>query len=118
MYRAFAVAVRGIAVAWRQELHLKLHTGAAIAVSALAWWLDASATEWAILLVCIGFVIGLEYVNSALERLADRVTTEEDSLVRDVKDMAAGAVLVASVASAGVGLLILGPKLLTVLSTL
>jgi len=25
MFRAFAVAVRGVAVAWRQELHLKLH---------------------------------------------------------------------------------------------
>jgi diacylglycerol kinase len=56
-------------------------------------------------------VASLEYANSALERLANRVTTERDPWIRDAKDMAAAAVLVASMASAAVGLLILGPPL-------
>ena len=116
MFRAFAVAVRGVAVAWRQELHLKLHTAAAVLVFAAAWWLGTTSTEWAILLLCIGLVFGLEYVNSALERLADRVTTAEDPLIRDAKDMAAGAVLVVSFASALVGILVLGPKLAALFS--
>lgn len=116
MFRAFSDAVRGVAVAWRQELHLKLHTAAAVLVCAAAWWLGATTTEWAILLLCIGLVFGLEYVNSALERLADRVTTANDSLIRDAKDMAAGAVLVVSVASALVGILVLGPKLAALFS--
>jgi len=112
MLQAFKAAFRGVGIAWLHERHLKVHTVAMVSVCCVAAYVEVSRIEWAILLLCFGLVTSLEYANSALERLANRVTSERDPLIRDAKDMAAGAVLVASVASAGVGLLILGPPLL------
>ncbi len=67
------------------------------------------------LLLCFGLVFGLEYLNSALERLANRVDAEWHELIRDAKDFAAAGVLAGALAAAVVGVLILGPKLWTLL---
>lgn len=109
MLQAFKAAFRGVGIAWLHERHLKVHTVAMVSVCCVAAYVEVSRIEWAILLLCFGLVTSLEYANSALERLANRVTSERDPLIRDAKDMAAGAVLVASIAAAGVGLLILAP---------
>lgn len=111
MVRAFYVAFRGLLIAWRSELHYKVHSAAAITVIAMGLALNVSTIEWAILVLTIGFVFAAEYANSALERLGDRVSTEYDPLIRDAKDFAAASVLIAAIAAAVVGLLILGPKL-------
>lgn len=111
MVQAFKAAFRGLCAAWSEERHLKIHTLAIGGVSLAAMYLGVSRTEWALLVLCFGLVTGLEYANSALERLANRVTTERDPWIRDAKDMAAAAVLVASMAAAVVGLLVLGPPL-------
>lgn len=111
MWNAWRAAARGIIVAWRTERHLKVHSVAALAVISLGWMLRVSGVEWAILTLAMGMVLAAEYANSALERLADRVSTERHPLIRDAKDFAAAAVLVAAIAAAVVGLLILGPKL-------
>lgn len=110
MWNAWLAAVRGLVVAWRAERHLKVHSVAAIAVVYLGWILKLSNVEWAILTLAMGLVLAAEYANSALERLADRVSTERHPLIRDAKDFAAASVLVAALAAAVVGLLILGPK--------
>ncbi|MFM8565966.1 MAG: diacylglycerol kinase family protein [Bacteroidota bacterium] len=112
MLEAFKAAFRGVGIAWLHERHLKLHTVGMVSVCCVAAYVEVSRIEWAILLLCFGLVTSLEYANSALERLANRVTSERDPLIRDAKDMAAGAVLVASIAAAGVGLLILAPPVL------
>jgi diacylglycerol kinase len=111
MWNAWRAAARGIIVAWRTERHLKVHSVAALAVVCLGLVLKISGVEWAILTLAMGMVFAAEYANSALERLADRVSTERHPLIRDAKDFAAASVLVAALAAAAVGLLILGPKL-------
>lgn len=110
MRNAWLAAVRGLVVAWRAERHLKVHTAAAIAVVCLGWTLKLPNVEWAILTLAIGLVLAAEYANSALERLADRVSLDRHPLIRDAKDFAAASVLVAALAAAVVGVLILGPK--------
>lgn len=111
MWNAWRAAARGIIVAWRTERHLKVHSVAALAVVCLGLVLKISGVEWAILILAMGLVLAAEYANSALERLADRVSMERHPLIRDAKDFAAASVLVAALAAAVVGLLILGPKL-------
>jgi undecaprenol kinase len=111
MWNALGAAVRGMIVAWHSERHLKVHTAAATAVIGLGLTLELSGVEWAILTLAMGMVFAAEYANSALERLADRVSVERHPLIRDAKDFAAASVLVAALAAAVVGLLILGPKL-------
>lgn len=111
MLKAIQIALRGIAVAWLQERHMKLHSCAALVVALLAWIAGVDAISWAVLMLCVGLVVGLELLNSALERLSNRVTMETDPLIRDAKDMSAAAVLAASLFAAIVGIILLGPPL-------
>ncbi len=111
MWKAWWAAARGLIVAWQTERHLKVHSLAALVVICVGLLLELSGIEWAILSLAMGQVLAAEYANSALERLADRVSTERDPLIRDAKDFAAASVLVAAIAAAVVGLLVLGPKL-------
>ncbi len=73
------------------------------------FFLDASLDDWCWFVGCIGAVIATESINSSIERLANRVSMEHHDLIRDAKDLAAGAVLVVSVASAVIGMMRMYP---------
>lgn len=75
---------------------------------ALALWLRAPLAP--ILTMC-GLVLALELVNSAVEAAVDLASPQQHELAAAAKDAAAGAVLVAAVAAATVGLVVLGPPL-------
>lgn len=107
--RAFGFAFAGLFSAFRNEAHLKLHGLAALAVIAIACYFSVSAAEWLLLLGCITLVICLELVNSALERLCNRITTGQDPAIKYIKDVAAAAVLVACVFSVIVGVMVFKP---------
>jgi len=108
---SFRCAAQGIAYAVRTQKHLRFHLAAALLVAAAAAWLGLEPIEWAILLVVMALVISLEIVNTALELTIDRIGTERHPLAKAAKDAAAGAVLVASLFAAAVGVLLLGPPL-------
>ena len=78
---------------------------------ALAGWLGISRAEWAVLIFTIALVLILEGLNTSIEAAVDLASPERHPLAKASKDLAAGMVLIASMASVGVGLLILGPPL-------
>lgn len=108
---SFRCAGAGIREAWRTQRNLRIHlvTGAVVVV--VGGWLTLDALRWAVLVLAMGLVLGLELVNSAIEALGDAVTTEDHPLVGNAKDAAAGAVLLASLSALIVGLCVLGPPL-------
>ncbi len=108
---AFRWAARGVGAALRTEPHLRFHAAATLAVVVLAVVLPLSGTDRALLAVAIGVVWTAELVNTALEALVDLVSPGLDPVAGRVKDVAAGAVLVAAAASAACGVLVLGPPL-------
>lgn len=61
--------------------------------------------------MCMAMVLGLEAVNTAIERTLDTLHPERDERIRNVKDIAAGAVLTASILAVVVGLLVFIPYL-------
>ncbi len=63
--------------------------------------------EWCIVLVCIGCVITAEILNTCIEKICDMYTTSYNTQIRDIKDLAAGAVLCISIISLIVALVIL-----------
>jgi diacylglycerol kinase len=71
-----------------------VHVAAAIAVLVVNILLKISQTEWLITLILIGLAWMAEFFNTAVEKLADRVTKEQDPLIGQVKDLASGAVLI------------------------
>lgn len=112
---SFGHALRGIA-AFAREPHARVHFSAALAVAVLAGWLRVSRAEAALLALAVGLVLAAEALNSALEALADRVAPDRHPLVARAKDVAAGGVLLAALAAATAGLLVLGPALLAKLA--
>ena len=87
---------------------MKIILTCAILTIASALFLNVNSKEWCILLICIGLVISLEMINSAIENLVDLVSPDYNEKAGKIKDMAAGAVLVFSFVSLLIGILILG----------
>ena len=104
--KSFQYAWKGIITAFKEQLNLKIHFGAAILVVVCGIYFQVNLTEWAILVLTISFVITLELVNTAIEYLVDLVSPHQNPLAGKVKDIAAGAVLVASIGALLIGLLI------------
>ena len=110
-FRKFACAFRGIAVGIRQQNSFYVHIPVAIGVIAVGAWLGLSRVEWCLIALCIAGVVTCELFNSAIEHLAKAITREENPHLRDALDAASGAVLVAAIAAAGVGVVIFGRHL-------
>lgn len=111
-FRGFPHAARGLARLVRAERHARFHLAVTCAVVALAIWLQVTSLEALALTLAIGGVWTAEAFNTALERLADRVTLEHDPLIGEAKDLAAGAVLASACAALAVGLLVFGPRVI------
>ena len=109
--QSFGHAFRGIGLLFREETHARIHALAVLCIVVLGFWLKIESWEWSAILICMGMVIALEAVNTAIERLSDRVSKENHPLAGNAKDAAAGAVLIAVIFAAVVWGIIFIPKL-------
>jgi diacylglycerol kinase (ATP) len=109
--RSFRAAGRGAAVLVRTQANARIHLLATMAVVALGLLLGLSRGDWALLLLAMAVVWAAEAMNTALEALCDRVSTEIHPLIGRAKDVAAAGVLLAALLAAGVGFLVMGPPL-------
>ncbi|MFN3193302.1 MAG: diacylglycerol kinase [Aureliella sp.] len=107
----FANAIRGLWVGSRGQTSFVFHFVATFLVCSAAWYLECVLLEWCLILLCIGLVLSLEMMNSALEKLAEGLCDHENPDVRDALDIASAAVLVGSLVSVLVGLAVLGTRL-------
>lgn len=104
-------ALRGLVFLMRSQRNARVHGVITALVLALGLGLQITRLEWAFIALATAAVWAAEAFNTAVERLADRVTTERDPLIKQAKDVAAGAVLIACAGAVAVGLLVLGPPL-------
>jgi diacylglycerol kinase len=108
--RSFGCAFAGLVCLMRTQRNARIHLLAGGAVISAGAWLGISAVEWCIVTLACGIVIAAEALNTAVESLADRVTTEKDERIRMAKDVAAAGVLVTAIAALIVGLIIFLPR--------
>jgi diacylglycerol kinase (ATP) len=108
---SFACAFRGIAALLGSEVHARIHLVATVAVIALGWWCAITPGEWIAVVLSIGLVWVAEALNTAIEYVADLAHPDEHPEVKKLKDLAAAAVLFASIIALVVGLLIFWPRL-------
>ena len=106
LLRSFRYAFHGLAYAWHHEANFKLHCVIALLVFVAAFFKHVSVFGMALLALAISGVLGLELVNTVIERLMDALSARVHPLARDMKDMMAGAVLVASLGAVGVGVVV------------
>jgi diacylglycerol kinase len=105
-FRSFVYAVHGIWFGVTDQLNLKVQIGVALVVIGAGFYCSITPMEWCVILLCIGLVLGLEMMNSAIESLVDLVTLERSPLAGKIKDIAAGAVLLVSIISVIIGVIV------------
>jgi diacylglycerol kinase (ATP) len=103
---SFNYALEGVIHVLRTQRNLRIHFLAAILVFAAAIAVGISRLELIALVLAIAFVLVAEMLNTAIEGVIDVSTTSFDPEERLAKDIAAGAVLIASITAVGVGYLV------------
>ena len=103
---SFNFAVEGIIHVLRTQRNMRIHFLAAVVVLVAAIAIGVSKIELIALLLAIAFVFITEMINSALEQAIDVATTSFDPLAKLAKDIAAGAVLIATVNAIAIGYLV------------
>lgn len=109
--RSFIYAFRGIGKLYKHTPNALIHLAFTIGVVVAGFLFKISLSEWFTIILCIGAVTAAEAINSSIESLADKISTEKDPLIGNAKDLAAGAVLILAICSAIIGLLIFIPKI-------
>lgn len=82
-----------------------------VLVTVAGFWFRISATEWMLQILAIGLVLGVEGVNTAIEKVADFIHPDYHQRIGFIKDIAAGAVFFAALAALAVGAIIYCPKI-------
>ena len=98
-------------IALRDEQNMRIHLLAIAVVTVAGIYLGLTAIEWAILALTIGFVVSMEMMNSAIEAIVDYVSPEYNKEAGRIKDLAAGAVLVAAIVATVIAVYIFGNKI-------
>ncbi len=111
MIKALRDALRGLGFLLATQRNARVHAVMTVLVAVMGWFLKIDRRDGCWLVLAIALVWMAEAFNTAIERLADRVTRERDPLIGQAKDLAAGAVLCAAVGAIILGLLVLGPPL-------
>ena len=110
--KSFAHAGRGIYVFIKTTHNAWIHLVILAAAVALGSYLQITVVEWMMLVLAGGFVLVAEAFNTAIEIDIDLTSPEQHPYARDTKDVAAGAVLIASITAAIIGVFIFGHYLI------
>lgn len=106
LLESFNFAFEGIIHVMRNERNLRIHFALALGVIIAAVAFDVTRIELVALLLAISFVLIAEMLNSALEAVVDLVTPSVEPFAKIAKDVAAGAVLIATINSVAIGYLV------------
>lgn len=107
--KSFFYALKGILFTLRHERNFQVECAAGGVVLLLMLWLPLTGVERAVLFLTIALVLALELINTALERVMDILKPRVHPYARVIKDVMAGAVLLASLAALVIGTCIFFP---------
>lgn len=109
--KSIGFAFKGAYYLLKTEASIKVQFIIALLLIALGFYFNISSTEWIAQLLAIGFVISIEGLNTAIEELANFVHPEKHKKIGRIKDISAGAVLIAFVFAVFIALIIYVPKI-------
>jgi len=110
VFDSFNFAIEGVIHVLRTQRNMRIHFAIAVGVIVAAVAVGVSKIELILLLLSIAFVLVAEMINTAIEGAIDAATTSFDPMAKLAKDIAAGAVLIASVNAVAVGYLVFAGK--------
>ena len=109
--KSFGYAFNGLVLLIKKEVNFQIQLCCAVAICVVGALVGLSTSEWIGQFLAIGLVLAAEALNTAIERLADQVTKDQNKQIGQLKDVAAAAPLVASIIAVIIALLIYLPKI-------
>ena len=111
----FSFAFNGIKEVIKTEHNFRIHIITTFFIVLLGLFFNITAFEWISIWLVVSLVLILEMINSVIERIMDFLSPDHHPIVGQIKDITAGAVLVAAITSAIIGAIIFLPKIMNLL---
>ncbi|ALJ04080.1 diacylglycerol kinase [Pseudalgibacter alginicilyticus] len=108
--KSIGFAFKGAYILIKTEASIKIQFVIAVFVTVTGFYFQISNTEWLVQFLAIGLVMTAEGINTAIEEIADFIHPEHHKKIGLIKDVAAGAVFIASMFAIIIGLIIYIPK--------
>lgn len=109
--KSIRYAYKGALLLLKTEASIKVQVIIALMVTCAGFYFKISSNEWIVQLLAMGLVMSVEGINTAIEEIANFVHPEQHNKIGLIKDIAAGAVFIASVFASIIGLIIYLPKI-------
>lgn len=113
--KSFGYAFKGMYFVLKGQRNMRVHAMAIVVVTIAGIFLELTAIEWSLIALTIGAVITAEMFNTAFETIVDLVSPEYNEKAGKIKDIAAGAVLLAAIVATVVAIYIFGNKIFNLL---
>jgi diacylglycerol kinase len=113
--KSFGPAFRGIRTAIKTQHNLRIHMLAVVAVVISGFVFRLKGLEWGLVALATALVLAAELINTAIEGLVDLASPEYSQKAGFIKDVAAGAVLLAALIAVIIAALVFLPKILSTL---
>ena len=115
---SFIYAAEGVRYVFKTQKNAWIHLFVIVVVMLASVFLQLSGSDFAVILLTIGLVLGAEFFNTSIEALVDLVSPGQHRLAKIAKDVGAGGVLICAACAVLVGVFLLGPPLLVRLALL
>ncbi len=109
--KSFAYAFNGLRILFKEEHNSRIQILLVFLVIIAGILLKIEQGEWLAILLCFGFVLTTETINTAIENICNVITKEKHPQIKKIKDLSAAAVLLSVIFSLAVGTLIFVSKL-------
>ena len=109
--KSIGYAFKGAYLLFKKEASIQIQTVIAILTIIAGFYFEISATEWAIQLLTVALIMGIEGVNTAIEEMADFIHPDYDQHIGRIKDISAGAVFIVAIVAMVIGAIIYFPKI-------
>lgn len=110
-FKSVGFAFRGALKLISTEHSIMVQTSAAVLLIIAGFYFDISHEEWLIQTLAIGLVLGIEGINTAVEKVADFIHPEFHERIGFIKDISAGAVFFAAMAAITIFCIIYIPRI-------
>lgn len=111
-FKSVGFAVKGAFKLMTTEHSVMVQFSIGILLTIAGFYYEISTTEWMFQILAIGFVLAVEGLNTAVEKIADFIHPNYHERIGFIKDIAAGAVFFAALTAITIGLIIYVPKFL------
>lgn len=115
LFKSFRYAINGLIRIFKEEQNLKIQAFLGLIALLLAWFFRIEKIELLLIVISIGLVLLMETINSAVERVTDVLRPRINDYVKEIKDITAAAVMLASFISLIIGIIIFWPYIIETL---